>query len=460
MEVQTELIRLHEAACQRLPNPVAEHINMYVCRNELVGIIAPDDSMKQMLLDLLACNLQPIAGQRLIFEEVKNGFFGYIVNAQNLFDDMTVTENLLWMSITSKKIIWSEKKAASYAQTILEKYQLGIGSREKISKLSLAEKYMLETVKAIEMLKVKLLIIDNIHLIGHEEQQKILELTAGFRKEGGGVVISSILRPSILQKAVRIYLLQEGCTIRTLFSKENNVYHSHTNMFFSDYMKVTVGALAIEKKHDKQNSDYVLYLQSPGRMIKLLLQFRGTLGLYVSQGFSDADAENLLKTGKWGLEYSGEPVQMKELADLLSYSIGYFPKHVEDIMFYRLNLQENTEIFAYRKLCNFPGILSSRLEKYFMQHCVTADKQTRKATDLSHVKHNVILQTIIGRYQQRTWNLMMIHAPVFIYDTLEYHLMQNFVTDLLNQGTVVILISNDWRLLSHFSYKVIDLSQL
>ena len=460
MEIQTELIRLHEAACQRLPNPLAEHINMYVCCNELVGIIAPDDSMKQMLLDLLVCNLQPIAGRRLIFEGEKNEFFGYIVNAKNLFSDMTVTENLLWMSNTSKKIIWSEKKAIGYAQAILGKYRLGIGSWEKISKLSLAEKYMLETVKAIEILKVKLLIIDNIHLIGQEEQQRILELTSEFRRNGGGIVISSILRLNILQKAVRIYLLQEGCTIRTLFGRENNVYHSHTDMFFSDYMKVTVGALAIEKQHDKQNSNYVLYLQSPGKTTELLLQFRGTLGLYVSQGFSDADTEKMLKTGKWLLKYSGELVHAKELADLLPHNIGYFPKHVEDIMFYRLNLKENTEIFAYRKLCNFPGILSSRLEKYFMQHCVTADKQTRKATDLSHVKHNVALQTIIERYQQRTWNLMIIHAPVFIYDTLEYHLMQNFITDLLNQGTVVILISNDWRLLNHFSYKVIDLSQL
>lgn len=48
-------------------------------------MIAPDDSMKKMLLDLLIERLPLSAGQRLAGCGKKNEFFGYIVSAGNLF---------------------------------------------------------------------------------------------------------------------------------------------------------------------------------------------------------------------------------------------------------------------------------------------------------------------------------------------------------------------------------------
>ena len=456
MKIRSELIRLHEVSCQRFPNPLAEHINLVICRGELTGMIAPDDSMKQMLLELLIGKQKPAGGRRLLYESEKEGMFGCIVNGKKLFEDMTITDNLLWMRHTRQKLIWSERKAEQRALEILKKYGFQKEPGIKVRCLSLAERYMLEVIKAIEIFGVRLLVIDNIHLIGREEdQERILELTSKFRSFGGAVVLCSILRLPILKKASRIYLLQEGRPIRTLFAGTHHTYRTHTDLFLSDYLQYTAGALMTEKKWDSQSSGYTLRLGMPGEeAAEYDLQIQGALGLYVPQAFQDQHAEAMLALGKWSIHYAGKAVPIKKLSDLVRHNIGYFPKQTEELLFYRLNLQENVEIFAYQKLCRFPGILSSRLEAYFMEHCIAADKQTKEASDLSHAKHNVVLQTAISRYQQRKWDLLLVHAPIFIYDSVEYHLMQNFIADLMNQGTAVVIISNDRRLLSRFSYQV------
>ena len=126
-------------------------------------------------------------------------------------------------------------------------------------------------------------------------------------------------------------------------------------------------------------------------------------------------------------------------------------------MFYSLNYTENVEIFSYRKLCRIPGILSRKLEQYFIAHCIDAEARTCAASDLSKIRHSTVMKLAIDRYRQKTWKLLFIHIPAFVYTPAEYQMMQDFITEQQKKQTAVVILSRDRRGLSRFSSRMVSL---
>lgn len=444
MPPMTELLRLQEVSCNDLANAPMAHINAVICQGELIGVVAPDDPMKHTFLKLLTCQLQPQGGRVLSCRDTTRPFFGYIVRGEGLFAQMTVTENLLWMGSTRQRVILSLRKANRRAAELLARYQLDIPPHAPVSQLTLAQRYQLELVKAMEIHRAHVLVIDNLHTIADEAgQQSLLQMTQRFRGAGGAVVLSSIVRSPILQSATRTYLLQNGQPVRTLFEGAQDVYRAHTDRLLSGYVQHMVGSILASKQHTGQVHRFRLQVQLAEKAQDFEVQSGEILGLYARQGWSDRQIDQFLKSGAVRLSCDGQPVAAGTLAELIGFGIGYFPRQLEQVVFERLDFRENVEILAYPKLCRWPGIINRKLERYFMQNCVCADETTRSLAELYQCKRHVLLQTVINRFAQRGWKLMLLHIPAFVGDTQEYQLLQNFMTDLRNKGTALVILSND-----------------
>ena len=75
MAEQIELVRLQDASCQHLPHPPIDHVNLVICRGELISLIGPDGSMKQGLLDLLIGRLAPLTCFRTVYPDTETETF-------------------------------------------------------------------------------------------------------------------------------------------------------------------------------------------------------------------------------------------------------------------------------------------------------------------------------------------------------------------------------------------------
>lgn len=457
MAEQIELVRLQDASCQHLPHPPIDHVNLVICRGELISLIGPDGSMKQSLLDLLIGRLAPLTGFRTVYPDTETETFGYAVGQQCLFEDRTVADNLLWLSNTRRKIIWSVAEEHRLARQIFQSYGLDLDPAAQVRTLSTFEKYALEVVKAIELFHVRLLILDNFHRLGEEsEQRRLLQMTERFRQQGGAVVICSILRLKIFQETLRTYLLQNGELVRTYHNTEHTIYRAHTEAFWNDPGSPKLTPME-EAPVFCRADDYVLQIQMNNRVKSAWVGPGEVLGIYADRVFEDSDIRYHLRKGHITLKQHGKQFPIRDLPDLSPLGFGYFPKQIEKLLFYSLNYAENVEIFAYRKLCRIPGILSRKLERYFLSHCIQPEPQLHSGHDLSQIRHSSVLQIAIDRYRQRTWKFLFIHIPAFVYTPTEYQMMQNFISEQQQKQTAIVILSRDRHGLSRFCSRVVSL---
>ena len=214
---------------------VLSHVSFSLKPHEIIAIIGPSGCGKSTLLNLVSGLIEPSEGYVTL-----NARMGYMFQTDHLFSWRTVKDNvLLGLEITHTKT----KENVKYATDLLEKYQLGEflhhypqelsgGMRQRVAlirTLVLKPEVLLldEPFSALDY-QTKLLVLDDVYRIIHEEKKSAIIVTHDISEAisfaDRVIVLSS--RPSSIQASIPIdlHLQEEKTPLKARKSKEFPAY--------------------------------------------------------------------------------------------------------------------------------------------------------------------------------------------------------------------------------------------
>lgn len=214
---------------------VLSHVSFSLKPHEIIAIIGPSGCGKSTLLNLVSGLIEPSEGYVTL-----NARMGYMFQTDHLFSWRTVKDNvLLGLEITHTKT----KENVKCAIDLLEKYQLGEflhhypqelsgGMRQRVAlirTLVLKPEVLLldEPFSALDY-QTKLLVLDDVYRIIHEEKKSAIIVTHDISEAisfaDRVIVLSS--RPSSIQASIPIdlHLQEEKTPLKARKSKEFPAY--------------------------------------------------------------------------------------------------------------------------------------------------------------------------------------------------------------------------------------------
>ena len=211
------------------PVPVLFSVSMDVRSGEVHALIGENGAGKSTLMKILSGFHDPTSGQiRLDGQKTAlppNGAaekLGIVLIHQelNLAEQMTVEENVfLGREIRSKGFLDKATMRAA-VQTYLDEIGLDIAPTDRISDLTIAQKQMVEIVKAVSR-NARILIMDEPTAVLTEEETEVFFRQVEKLKESGvGIVFVSHKLNEVKAIADRVTILRDGQWIDTRSSTE------------------------------------------------------------------------------------------------------------------------------------------------------------------------------------------------------------------------------------------------
>ncbi|MBN9669513.1 sugar ABC transporter ATP-binding protein [Roseibium aggregatum] len=211
------------------PVPVLFSVSMDIRPGEVHALIGENGAGKSTLMKILSGFHDPTSGQiRLDGKSVSlppNGAsekLGIVLIHQelNLAEQMTVEENVFLGRELKSHGLLDRKAMRAIVQRHLDEIGLGISPTDRISDLTIAQKQMVEIVKAVSR-NARILIMDEPTAVLTEEETEVFFRQVEKLKQGGvGIIFVSHKLNEVKAIADRVTILRDGQWIDTRPSKD------------------------------------------------------------------------------------------------------------------------------------------------------------------------------------------------------------------------------------------------
>ncbi|MBE6081087.1 ABC transporter ATP-binding protein [Acidilutibacter cellobiosedens] len=209
-----------------------KNIDLEISKGEILGLIGPNGAGKTTLIKILSGLLVPTSYDELKLlkkNDKKNTRVGLILNSNQLYDELTVLENIKF-SLS----LFKQKRTMDEIDSMLKLVDLYDRKSKLVRTLSTGMKQKLNIIKTM-MLNVELLILDEptsgLDPISKVEINNLLsELSQKFKVT---VIISSHVMNEVERLCSRVVFLNKGmiienCSMGDLFDKfGKKIYEIH-----------------------------------------------------------------------------------------------------------------------------------------------------------------------------------------------------------------------------------------
>ncbi|TYC51247.1 sugar ABC transporter ATP-binding protein [Rhodobacterales bacterium] len=211
------------------PVPVLFSVSMDIRPGEVHALIGENGAGKSTLMKILSGFHDPTSGQiRLDGKQIAlppNGAsetLGIVLIHQelNLAEQMTVEENVFLGRELRSHGLLDRKAMRTIVQRHLDEIGLGISPTDRISELTIAQKQMVEIVKAVSR-KARILIMDEpTAVLTEEETEVFFRQVEKLKQSGVGIVFVSHKLNEVKAIADRVTILRDGQWIDTRLSED------------------------------------------------------------------------------------------------------------------------------------------------------------------------------------------------------------------------------------------------
>jgi len=170
--------------------PILRGIDIMLDQGKCMALLGANGAGKTTLLRILACLTKPVAGTVRIGgldveqeERQVRLLVGFVGHQPNLYDELTIIENLLFFGR-----MYSVKKARERAATLLQQVGLARRSNERVGTLSRGQLQRLALARAL-LHSPRLLLLDEPDAGLDDEGIELLEELIGEHTEQGGTTL-------------------------------------------------------------------------------------------------------------------------------------------------------------------------------------------------------------------------------------------------------------------------------
>ncbi|MDR2630318.1 MAG: sugar ABC transporter ATP-binding protein, partial [Spirochaetaceae bacterium] len=316
---------------------VLDEVSFGIRRGEIMGLIGENGAGKSTLIKIISGIYQPTSGSLRLngkpvdipdYITAKSLGIAIVPQEFNLINTLAVYENIfLGNEIRRPSGLLDKPAMRELAAKQLEELSMPLGVNQLVSKLSVAEKQMVEISKAL-MLKARFLIMDEptTTLTGHEVEI-LFSLMRNLKAQGVTIIFVSHKLNEIKTICDRVTVLRDGRLISVDTISEVDE---------EDIARKMIGRTDFRQifPSKKPRSADEVVLEAEGITIKGLLQgvsfslrkgeILGFAGLVGAGRTELAEAIMGLRGKSAGtLKVNGRPLQIRSPADAVSSSLGY-----------------------------------------------------------------------------------------------------------------------------------------
>ena len=199
-------------------------VSISIDKGEFVAIAGPSGSGKSTLLNLIGCLDYPTAGEVWIgdipvsslkesrLSRIRLRTIGFIFQAFNLIPVLNVYENIELPLLIRPDVSSAERKRR--VETLIDAVGLSPQKKQKPAELSGGQRQRVAVARALVTKPAIVLADEPTANLDSRTGIEIIELMHAINKSDTTSFIFSTHDPKIIQRADRVYYLQDGCLVK------------------------------------------------------------------------------------------------------------------------------------------------------------------------------------------------------------------------------------------------------
>lgn len=362
---------------------------------------------------------------------------------------MTVAENIFLGREPGSKFNINRQKMSEDAQKLLDTYEMGINADTLVEKLTIAQKQMVEIVKAISF-NSKILVLDEpTSSISDKEVNFLFDTIRNLTKQGVGVIYISHKMSELQEICDRVTVMRDGQAVGTKVVKET------TN---DELISMMVGR-ELKQYYTRdfvEDDDLEVVLKcehiSDGKMPKdasfelkkgEIIGFAGLVGAGRSETMKAIFGLSAERKGD--IYVKGEKVNIKSPIDALKCGIALVPESRKDEGLYSVqSVRFNSTIEVLSEFIKNLRVNTKREEEITQEYI---DKMSTKTPSQEQIIGNLSggnqQKVMIGRWLATNPDILILDEPTRGVDVGAKAEIYSIMNDLAKSGVSIIMISSE-----------------
>ena len=357
----------------RSPGTIAlDSVDYQVWRGKVNVIIGENGAGKSTLMKILAGVQQPSSGEMSLngnpvrFASTRDAAahgIGMVHQELNLFENLTVAENIFLGSELARGGLVQRKAMLSQAQAVIDRLGAQFRASDRVMTLTIAEQQQVEIARALHRQSRILVMDEPTAALSSRETHRLFELIMRLRDEGMAIIYISHRMAEVYELSDRVSVLRDGQYVGSLTRDKLNA---------SELVRMMVG----RPLSDLFNKERDIPLGSPRLNVHHLtdgkkvqpcsLQVRSgeIVGLAGLVGAGRSELAQLIfgvrKATGGMIEVDGEPVVIHSPRAAIENGIGFLTENrKEQGLFLELAAQENITMATLERDATF-GMLNRK----------------------------------------------------------------------------------------------------
>ena len=371
---------------------------------------------------------------------------------------MTVAENIFLGREPGQKLNINRKKMTEDAQKLLDAYEMGIDADTLVENLTIAQRQMVEIVKAISF-NSKILVLDEpTSSISDKEVNFLFETVRNLTKQGVGVIYISHKMSELQEICDRVTVMRDGQAVGTRVVKETTtddlialmVGRELTNYYTRDYQKPGEVVLKCEHISDGKMAKDASFELRKGE----ILGFAGLVGAGRSETMKAIFGLAAHRTGD--VYVKGQKANIKSPVDALKYGIALVPESRKDEGLYGVqSVQFNSTIEVLNEFIGKLRVDHKKEEEITQKYI---DMMSTKTPSQQQIIRNLSggnqQKVMIGRWLATNPEILILDEPTRGVDVGAKAEIYSIMNDLVKQGMSIIMISSEMPEIINMSDRV------
>ena len=468
------LLELKNISKELSPSFKLKNICLNLKQQEVHILMGANGAGKSTLVKVISGVLTGYSGEILLNNELlkvrsvaeakSKGIF-YVPQDIELFDKMTVAENLLFENLHTKHPFTPINNNEIYfkAQELLKEFDLNIDPFSLLEDYGLAQKHILQILKAY-VSRAKVIILDEPSAAFTEYESDILHsIITKLKSKYVGILLISHKINDIYKLGNRVSIIKEGQLIATLDVNESV---DEKIIFLLAGMPLSNRYPKLRFKSGKELLS-VSNLRSSGILtdISFTLHKHEILGITGLAG----SGRTLLANCLFGstdyecsfFEINGMPAQIKHPFEAISRSIAFLPedRSAEGII-PSLNVADNIAFTSLKRFADFSlihyNILLSTVKDYLKKMNVTSSNIHSDSNDYTPSSWQ---KMSFVKWIMNQSKIFILDEPTRGVDIVSKIDIYNCMNNITKSGGGIILISSDFDEILGMSDRILVLSQ-
>ncbi len=360
---------------------------------------------------------------------------------------MTVAENIFLGREPGTKMNVDRRKMEEDAQILLDTYQMNIHAGTLVERLTIAQKQMVEIVKAISF-QARILVMDEpTSSISDKEIGFLFETMRALVKKGVGIIYISHKMSELEEICDRVTVMRDGETVgtRTVSTTKKDdlialmVGRELTNYYTRDFR--TPGEVVLKCEHisDGKMAKDVTFEVHKGEIVG----FAGLVGAGRSEAMKAIFGLAPQMTGEVWVK--GKKAKIQSPVDALKYKIALVPESRKEEGLYKVqSVRFNSTI---QVLGQFIGKLRVNAQKEWDITQKYVNMMKTKTPGQEQVIHNLSggnqQKVMIGRWLATDPEILILDEPTRGVDVGAKAEIYSIMNELVKKGMSIIMISSE-----------------